>query len=54
MIANYTGETVVNKKGEWGNNLPPAMEIETRYGVRRQCQNIQRGWQPSSKRSRPG
>ena len=28
QIANYKGDIIINRKGEWGNNLPPTLIIE--------------------------
>ena len=28
MIANSTGEMLLNRKGEWGQNLPPKLTVE--------------------------
>ena len=27
-IGNFKGDTLLNRKGEWGNNLPPKLVIE--------------------------
>ena len=27
-IGNYKGDTLLNRKGEWGNNLPPRLIVE--------------------------
>ena len=27
-IGNYKGDTLLNRKGEWGNNLPPKLIVE--------------------------
>ena len=53
MIAHYKGDNLLNKKGEWGNNLPSTLEVEDRNGNRRkQHQDTQRGSQPPKKRPR--
>ena len=50
IIANYQAYNLLNKRVEWGNNLPPILEVEYMNGRRKQHQGNQKGYQPPRKR----
>ena len=50
-IADYKGDRIMNRKGEWGSNLPPVLTVEDTNGRIRRDSNQPEG-QPRTKRHR--
>ena len=49
-IGTFKGDTLLNRKGEWGNNLPPKLIIEEAVEKKEQHQQGQQ--QSNSKKSK--